>query len=336
MWETKYNTISPVPIKDIKVNNDGRVFFLHTWSSINPTAGYHATSPEQWMLVEINGDSVNGNPLPNKGYEIFGAAIGFTPSGNVFIVGYYSFFTDGYFEIRNIGTFYFSPFLNNGKLIFHPFTREFLCEGKSENEKKEVDKNLKKYKVAGDEGIFSIKLIVGCNGRVYLIGEEVWSKSLPIDVISSLEFTEETGQLTLVPNEDGNIEYGDLIVTQFDTIGNLAQNTWVEKKQAGNSYASYEAISCNDGLYILFNENYNNIINKPADESEIEKLRTISKTIPIMIAISESGITRRTIPFGNENYMSIVTKSAYANKNEIIFYARKQGDYCFGIIDHSN
>lgn len=307
-------------LEDIRINDDGRLFLLES-STIKPA--------RIQTLTEIYNGKLSSTLLVSEEHAIFRSAIGFMPSGKVFVAGYYSYYDSG-FSIRNIGTFFFSPSINDGKLVFHPFTQDFLCEGKSDVVKKETKKYFEKYGCAGADGVYSLKLLADKKGKIYLIGEDVLDKALPVDIISSAIVTGNTNWITLVPNENEILSWENLVVTQLDTLGGLKNNTWVPKRQVSNVYASYSAIAANDNLYILFNDNYDNITDPPHNETEIKKLRPISKSIPVFITLAQNGTLKKSLPFGNENFMSVEMTGVFTSGREMIFCAKQKGDFVFG------
>ncbi|MEW6469706.1 MAG: hypothetical protein AB1458_12315 [Bacteroidota bacterium] len=321
LWTSEYNVNVFGFLLDVRVRHDGRIYLLHR---------NNMTPPESWMLAELDSGTASGHLIPNEEKEFNRGAIGFTPAGDPFVAGYYNYYKDAYFRIRNAGTWFFSPSQNAGKVVLQPFSLELLSRGQSDYQKNQLKKDFEKYGCAGAEGIYNFSLLVDEKGGIYLIGEEAWDISTGGNIIATLAFsaaaTALSSQLTVVPvTGGGNLSIENLLVTRLDSLGIMQQNTWVQKKQVNDVHAGYYALAYNDSLYLFFNDHEDNITDPPDNDAEVEKLRSTAKSVPVLIAVAADGKKKQYLPFGIENNMQVYMRGALMSGSGVIFCLQVPG-----------
>lgn len=311
----------------LQISNNGTVVLIH--KTVTKIGDITYTGPQPWKVVVMRNGIVNEYFINDQAeYKLFRALVGFTENDRPFVIGYiwhYERAANIYAtnsEVRNVGTYYFSPGINNDKIKFELFPIEFLVENKSEKTKGKLRQQHDENKPVGAEGIYDSQMFMNPLGRIYLVGEENTSNGIGL----GLGFTV-VGQnsVTTVRTEGNpNSFLGSLLVTQFDSMGNILANTWVLKYGVENMYTSYRAIATADTFYVIFNDNYLNVKDKPADESMVQTLRPIVAGIPVVMAISNSGEKKQSLPFPDKDYSTLVMLNAIPIDSNTLLFQRKK------------
>jgi putative component of toxin-antitoxin plasmid stabilization module len=309
---------------DFQVSSRGTIALVHLTAAFPGKENNLRAQP--LSLVVIRDGKVNPETIDAAGYKLFRPTISFTENDRPFVAGFYwhqnpgagAFAPD---EVRNVGTYFYSPGVNNSHTRFQPFERDLLLRNKSEKEKTRLEKAEAKGLPIGAEGIYDARVYTGPGGRIYLVGEES-TGSIPFGIGVIYVGTNAVVGVRVKGNTKSFL--GNLLVTQFDSAGNMLANTWVMKSCVENMYASYRAVITGDSCYIIFNDNYSNRQEKPANEEEVYILRPMYAGVTVIAAIGPDGGKTESLPFPEAERSTLVMINAFVpDENTLLFQQKK-------------
>lgn len=318
-WEVTYDMYFLPFYRDLRVTDDGRIFLLHK---------SNVAWPENWMLVEMNNGKLSGTPLDNGNYDFFCGAIGFTPSGNVFVAGYYSFYADKYEIIRNTGIFYFAPWKDNGEVSFVPFSKKVLAENRSDFERKQIEKEYSKHGCSGADGLYYVDVLTDSLGNIFVIGEEVYDKSLHLAANFYTYTANSIFMVRLEANE--RLVYASLLVSVLDTTGKVNQNIWIGKKQNNTGFASYCASVSSGSINILFNDNFRNIGHESDTSAGLTAMNSVDRSVVTGRTVTANGEVKCYMPFGPTEPFVLDVRGTLAGYNRLSLLLTNKRKLFFG------
>jgi hypothetical protein len=284
---------------------------------VNAANKNHVKNTGKYLLYHYNIEerSLNEAHLSLNGKYITSATMTFDEDKNLFIIGLYS-------RTRSYsvsGAFYLRLDMNTGKIIQKGFSdfdkdllRQFISDKKIRNEK-ELDS-------------FEIReLFLDSLDQVTLIAEQYY--------ITTTTYTDpRTGHVIYTYY----YHYNDILIVKFGEEGRIKWGKRLAKEQQSlddkGYYSSYSAVTHEDKLYIVYNDNPKNLqIDPESPNSNIWEMNDPKKSVAVLVTYTGSEGGNRQVLFDANKAEYILNPNIIYRVDEdtIILFAQGWRDYRF-------
>lgn len=145
-------------------------------------------------------------------------------------------------------------------------------------------------------------------------------------------------QSSLVSHCSTQYDYNDVIVVNIDPEGNIEWARKLPKRQHsvddGGRYSGFAVDVKDDKIYILYNDNRENLLLKPGDKVKQFELKG-KNALVVLATVNADGSTEREALFSPEQMdLVLYPQDCVELHDESLFiYASRHGTYRFGLID---
>lgn len=286
-------------------------------NKVNASNKSHVKNTGKYMLFNYNIENrtLNEAQLALNGKYITSATMSFDKDKNLYVIGLYS--RTRSFSIS--GAFYLKLDMKTGEIIEKGFSdfdkdllRQFISDKKVRN-----DKELDSFEIR--------ELFLDSVGRVTLIAEQYY--------ITTTTYTDpRTGHIIYTYY----YHYNDILLLKFGEDGRINWGSRLAKEQQSlddrGYYSSYSAVTHEDKLYIVYNDNPKNLqYNPQGGMDNIWEMNDPQKAVAVLVTyVGNEGGEREVLFDANKaDYIFNPNIIYRIDENNIILFAQGWRNYRF-------